>query len=160
MSPDMHRMMTVAQGYCHLIENCCRGDGNWLKKVAEHLSQLHAAILHIKDSSKTEVDAAAIDLDARFDLYVRLKQQLGEDDAYWMEFDVNNDYQQMSGSLADDLTDIYCELKQGLDLLDRSPPQSPHEVMGTWGEGYRLHWGQHLLDAERHLYALEAQGRL
>jgi hypothetical protein len=29
-----------------------------------------------------------------------------------------------------------------------------------WYLGFANHWGQHLIDAERHMAALEAQGRL
>lgn len=159
MSPDMHSVMSVARDYCHLIENCCRDDVEWLKQVAKQLAQLHAAIVHLKTDDDKHWDDNSIDLDQRFDLYVQLKQLLGENDPYWLEFDVNNDHQQMSGSLADDLTDIYCELKQGLDMLTHSPA-SPSQVLSSWGHGYRMHWGQHLLDAERHLYALGARGLL
>jgi hypothetical protein len=73
-----------------------------------------------------------------------------------MEYDVAGDGQSMSGSLADDLTDIYCELKSGLDMLDGQPQRA---VEG-WHLGFHLHWGQHLLDAERHLYDLNARNQL
>ena len=159
MSPDMQKMMDVARNYCHLIENCCEDDLEWLQQVAEQLAQLHAAIVHLKESEEKQWDEGSIDLDKRFDMYAQLKGLLGEDDAYWLEFDVNSDYQHMSGSLADDLTDIYCELKQGLEMLTRSP-DAPAQVLSSWGHGYRMHWGQHLLDAERHLYALDVRGRL
>ena len=76
-----------------------------------------------------------------------------------MEFDAAHDKQCMSGSLADDLTDIYCELKHGLRLLDANPPQTDLALDG-WRRSYKAHWGQHLVDAERHLYALRARGEL
>jgi hypothetical protein len=64
----------------------------------------------------------------------------------------------MSGSLADDLTDIYYELKDGLNRLDRS--EDPGRTLGSWRSGFCKHWGQHVVDAERHLYALVARDRL
>ena len=84
---------------------------------------------------------------------------LGERDAYWMEFDADYDKQCMSGSLADDLTDLYCELKHGLRVLE-ADPESNDRAMEVWRRGYKAHWGQHLLDAERHLYGLVARGEL
>ena len=88
----------------------------------------------------------------------RLRDLLGERDSYWMEYDAG-DEQCRSGSLADDLTDIYCELKYGLTLLDLQP-DDPRSAFEGWRTGYRVHWGQHLLDAERHLYALQTSNRL
>ena len=47
--------------------------------------------------------------------------------------------------------------QQGLDLLDEAWPQRAAQV---WQSTYRLHWGQHLVDAERHLYALKVRNQL
>jgi hypothetical protein len=33
----------------------------------------------------------------------------------------------------------------------------PDKVLRYWRRSFELHWGQHLVDAERHLYALKAQ---
>lgn len=41
----------------------------------------------------------------------------------------------MTGSLADDLTDIYCELKHGLRMVDEDPRRS----LNTWREGFTRH---------------------
>ena len=77
----------------------------------------------------------------------------------YLEFDAAGEDHCQSGSLADDLTDIYCELKYGLTLLD-AQPDDPTEAFDGWRTGYRVHWGQHLVDAERHLYALQSRNRL
>lgn len=159
MSPEMCEMMGVARRYCRLVENREGADHDWLQHVADLLPQLHAAIARLKAIGEPEDGEGDSDLDRRFDFYVRLKQALGELDPYWLEFDASHDYQQMSGSLADDLTDIYWELKQGLEELTHVPA-SPYRVLGNWRRGYRMHWGQHLIDAERHLYSLDARGRL
>jgi len=50
----------------------------------------------------------------------------------------------MTGSLADDLTDIYCELKHGLRMVDDYPELS----LGAWQESFTCHWRDHLADAE------------
>jgi hypothetical protein len=76
-----------------------------------------------------------------------------------MEFDGAGGEQSKTGSLADDLTDIYCELKYGLTLLD-AQPEDPDEAFEGWRTGYRVHWGQHLVDAERHLYSLQSRNKL
>jgi hypothetical protein len=96
------------------------------------------------------------DLDARFELFSHLRDLLGERDGYWLEFDRVGDSAHMTGSLADDLTDIYCELKHGLRLVD----SQPQRALKGWRDGFEDHWGRHLFDAQRHLSALAAQHRL
>jgi len=82
---------------------------------------------------------------------------LGDRDSYWLEFDASPEEMHMSGSLADDLTDIYFDLQHGLQLLDEAWPQ---QAAQAWQSSYRMHWGQHLVDAERHLYALKVRDQL
>jgi len=156
MSPVALDLAQVAQDYCELIENSTSHDDRWLAQVASLLPKLHVAVESLKDDSRRRNYALMGDLDARFELYTHLRGLLGNRDGYWMEFDVAGDGQAMSGSLADDLTDIYCELKHGLKVMEGEPGLALEE----WRQGFRMHWGQHLLDAERHLYELRARGEL
>ena len=115
-------------------------------------------VIELDINDPSHVEALVADLDARFELYGYLRKLLGDRDAYWMEFDAAHDKQCMSGSLADDLTDIYCELKAGLVHLERY--DDARHTLGHWRSGFCKHWGQHVVDAERHLYALSARDRL
>jgi hypothetical protein len=154
-------MLAVARDYCALIEVVGEGkhDPTWLEQMSALLPRLHAAIVALGGPEDVPGRDLKADLDARFELFTRLRGLLGDRDAYWMEFDVAQDGQTMSGSLADDLTDIYCELKHGLRELD-GDPDGPERALADWRKGFRVHWGQHLVDAERHLYALEARNQL
>jgi hypothetical protein len=156
MSPKALELEAVARHYCELVESLNEGNTQWLQEIASLLPRLHAAVAALNLPDPDHSHHAVADLDARFELYTHLRRLLGERDSYWMEFDVAGDGQTMSGSLADDLTDIYCELKQGLHLLD----QQPQKAVEDWHKGFHLHWGQHLLDAERHLYDLSARNML
>lgn len=150
------KVTAIAEAYCSLIESAKESDLSWLARMAELLPQLHAAVDSLKLADDQGEYLLAPDLDFRFELYAELRQLLGQRDAYWMEFDVAHDGQNMTGSLADDLTDIYCELKHGLGLMKYEPEQAYE----SWSSGYRLHWGRHLLDAERHLYELSNRNLL
>ena len=150
-------MVKTAQIYCNLIESVEQADSSWLGKMETLLPKLHAAVSALGVSRKGGEDhSLAPDLDARFELFVELRRLLGQRDGYWMEFDVANDGQSMTGSLADDLTDIYCELKHGLKLLENEPDRA----LDDWRSGYKMHWGQHLVDAERHLYKLRSRDQI
>lgn len=150
------RMAQVATDYCNLIEQAAVSDPDWLQRMAAILPRLHAAVAALEPEKGDINHSMSPDLDARFELFAHLREMLGSRDGYWMEFDVAQDDQSMSGSLADDLTDIYCELKHGLRLLD----QEPERAFEDWRCGFQMHWGQHLVDAERHLYELKTRNQL
>ncbi len=156
MSPQFNEMVEVAQSYCGLIDGLDGSREGWLDELAQLLPRLHLAVAALSGTEAPVGEAMAVDLDARFELFSTLRALLGERDSYWLEFDSTSDEQSMSGSLADDLTDIYCELKQGLRLLDVEPVKA----LAGWRSGYRVHWGQHLVDAERHIYNLRSRNQL
>jgi hypothetical protein len=151
-------MADLARRYCVLIESSDAREPSWLREVAELLPLLHAAITSLADSDSVPRDSEDLtpDLDARFELFSHLRGLLGDRDGYWLEFDRVDDCHAMTGSLADDLTDIYCELKHGLRTIERHPARA----LRGWLNGYEFHWRRHLFDAERHLAMLAAQGRL
>jgi hypothetical protein len=156
MSPQEHKLEVLARDYCELVESLREGNTQWLREIADLLPRLHEAVNALNLPSPSNIFHTAANLDARFELFTFLRSHLGERDGYWMEFDILGDGHSMSGSLADDLTDIYYELKTGLMLLDGEPQLA---VEG-WHDGFHHHWGQHLLDAERHLYNLSTRNRL
>lgn len=156
MSPQVHELKALASDYCELVDCLREADSRWLYAVATLLPRLHAAVAALNLPEPRNGHHPTTDLDARFELYSQIRNMLGDRDSYWMEFDVADDEQNMSGSLADDLTDIYCELKNGLKYIDGNPDKA----VERWHKGYHLHWGQHLVDAERHLYELRARNQL
>lgn len=156
----MYRAQELAQlarRYCALVEASDNGNDAWLRDIAALLPRLQAALETDRASRSYRPPDRGQDLDARFDLYSRLRQLLADRDPYWLEFDHWQDgAEAMTGSLADDLTDIYFELRQGLQLLDRDPDRA----LDAWYSGYEGHWARHLIDAERHLAALASADRL
>jgi hypothetical protein len=147
----------LARLFCDLIEASAVEQGCWLRDVATLLPRLQAAISSVSAPVSCVAPTSAVDLDARFELFWRLRRILADRDGYWLEFDRASEGDEgMTGSLADDLTDIYCELKSGLAVYARSPDCA----LRAWACGFDRHWGRHLVDAERHLALLAAQGRL
>jgi hypothetical protein len=149
-----HEVARLAWRYCELIDASADDRRPWLREVAGVLPRLQAAITSIHARDPGLGRPSAFDLDARFELFSRLHGLLADRDGYWLEFDRAGDG--MTGSLADDLTDIYCELKSGLERYARSP----EEALKAWASGFDRHWSRHLIDAERHLALLAAEDRL
>ena len=158
MHKDTSELLAIARRYCELIESLDEDYRESLSQLNEILPRLHAAMTAVGPSPDEAGYDPSVDLDKRFELLSRLHGLLGDLDGYWMEYDVTPDRQEMSGSLADDLTDIYCELKHGLTRLERY--DDARRTLGGWRTGFCKHWGQHVVDAERHLYALSARDRL
>lgn len=156
-SETLSEMVDVAGDYCRLIDAAPSRPANWLEALYLLMPRLHAAVTALNTYDTADVPPAETDLEARFELYSHLRKVLGERDSYWLEFDTAPEELHMSGSLADDLTDIYFDLRHGLDLLDEVWPQRAAQA---WRSSYRVHWGQHLVDAERHLYALKVRNQL
>jgi hypothetical protein len=153
---NIAEMIDMAKAFCHLIENVDELDSSWLHQLTCLLPRLHAAVRALKSSSPGPYCLVSPDLDERFEIYSRLHDGLGKNDSYWMEFDVAQDGQVMTGSLADDLTDIYCDLKSGLNILE----EEPGLAVDNWRSSFQIHWGQHLVDASRHLYELDTRNSL
>ncbi len=153
-------LVKTARDYCNLIDGLS-GRDDWLLALFQLLPRLHANVVAMPDPGGGEVTDQYSDLDDRFDLFSQLRMRLGDRDIYWLDFDqpgdVHEDDEHRSGSLADDLTDIYFELKRGLAMLEAA---SPDAVAHLWEVGFQQHWGQHLVDAERHLYALRVNEQL
>ena len=158
MQPDISELFSIARRFCELVESLEEGHREPLSQLNTLLPRLHAAMTAAGPGQEDGAFDSQVDLDQRFELFSRLRGLLGDLDGYWMEYDVTPDRQEMSGSLADDLTDIYCELKLGLMRLERS--DDTRRTLGRWRAGFCKHWGQHVVDAERHLYALSARDRL
>lgn len=155
--PKALNMVDLAREYCELIEQVLEQGPpvDWLGDVAALLPRINAAVTSLDGAAESGISVKP-DIESRFELYSRLRGLLGEMDAYWLEFDLSGDEACRSGSLADDLTDIYCELKSGLELLVGIEHDVPgmRQIAATWRETYRTHWGRHILDAQRHLMEL------
>ncbi len=151
-------MVAAAEAYCGLIDQAEPNNATWFENLFQSLPRLHAAVTALNIAMDGDYPPARIDIDARFELFSKLREWLGERDGYWLEYDTSSAIhpQHMTGSLADDLTDIYFDLKPGLELL---PKAREEQVVQFWQASFELHWGQHLVDAERHLYALKVRKR-
>lgn len=151
-----HDLAALARRYCELID-LSGGERQWLREVDGLLPRLREAATTLNGHAYEIARFDLMDLDARFEIYSHLRDLLADRDGYWLEYDSASDGDDaMTGSLADDLTDIYCDLKLGLLLYDLNP----EDGIAAWSSGYRRHWRQHLQDAESHLGLLKAQSRL
>jgi|ERR1039458_8062931 hypothetical protein len=79
-------------------------------------------------------------------LYNLLKEKLADWDRYWQVFDPTEDKEALSGTLADDIADIYRDLKEGL-VSSEAHQVPPEDVIWSWRLLFYSHWGKHAMDA-------------
>lgn len=147
--PIADRFAAVAQQFCSLVESASATDRtDLLVRIYRILPRLiseaiHLPSLSLDDTSSRPSKVAVIPWAA---LYDALKTKLADWDGYLQVFDPTEDQEAVHGSLADDVADIYRDLKEGLLLIDAGQG-SPAEIIWDWRFGYYSHWGQHAIGA-------------
>jgi hypothetical protein len=147
--PTVDQFADVARRYCAWIED----DGDGLIDVIQArrlLAELQLTALGLPDldgGDHQKIHKPAPILRER----VLRRASTVPFQRYWNMFDpLKEDQQPVCGDLSDDLADIWLDLWEGLYLFDAS-----HRLEANfhWRVLYDSHWGQHLLDAQRAIYA-------
>ncbi|MFN3919944.1 MAG: DUF5063 domain-containing protein [Methylohalobius sp.] len=130
----------------------------WLKEMCHLLPQIEASMNRL-DLEVEHCFFVLPDLEWRFSMFCRLKAFLGKWDAYALPGDLGYNPEDFTGSLADDFTDLYFELRRGLDLYDAGDGDLL-SALTLWQTGYVLHWDRHLREARQRLDDLKRRGVL
>ena len=80
-------------------------------------------------------------------LSTRLREVFGNLDGYWEVFDPTRKDESVSGSLANDIAEIYFDLQESLKLLRGAA--GPSDVYWQWRFDFQGHWGRHATSALR-----------
>lgn len=73
----------------------------------------------------------------------------GEHEIYWEVFDPYEQAPLVAGSLSDDVLDVYCDVRRGLQLFEEGHLAS---AAFEWRLHFDSHWGDHAVDALRALH--------
>ena len=166
------RFGPIAQQYCSLVDSRSALDkSEFLLQVYRMLPELIAEAsglppVSFGDDENEEQEASINKIHAETEmkqqewglLYDSLKEKLGDWDLYWMVFDPRTDNEAIHGSLADDIADIYRDLKDGIGLKETNKVPAC-EIIFEWRFGFTSHWGQHAVNALRTIHFL-LQGTL
>jgi hypothetical protein len=152
------QMASVVKEFCTLIDHFHTSDQEqyWLRHMEKVLPRLHAAVVSLEVPESGVIHYRLPNDDMRCELFMRLNQLLLADKILWSDFDKPLIKQRLCERLADDFTDMYFDLKHGLQLLDQYP-ENPAFAANLWRQSYYLHWGEHLVDAEGWLHAVEVR---
>ena len=152
------QMATAVKEFCSLIDHLNSDDHEhyWLRRMEKVLPRLHSAVVSLDAPETDNVNYNLPNDELRCELFMRINQLLLSDGVLWSDFDKSTLKQDFSERLADDFTDMYFDLKRGLDLLDQHP-ENPSAAASNWRNSFYLHWGEHLVDAEGWLHAVEVR---
>lgn len=147
------RMAATADDYCDLIDNFHNlgQDRSWLLRMVKLLPRLHVAVIALAPSTDHYDPYRFPDDDKRCELYMHLYHVLQADQTLRSAYGQSVLWQQFCDRLADDFADMYFDLKLGLEILSVDPVKATN----LWLCSFYMHWGQHLLDAECRLHAVE-----
>lgn len=153
-----NRMACAADEYCDLIDGFggfCR-DRQWLPRMTKLLPRLHVAVISISHPSDACLSYHFPNDDARCELYMHLHSVMDKDIFFWSGRSGLQIRHTLCERLADDLTDMYFDIKYGLEVIEHDPRQA----VSNWLCSFYLHWGRHLLDAEYWLRAVDGDSRM
>jgi hypothetical protein len=146
---------TAAGRYCSVIEDTRGRPLNvWLLDVERTLSALYSAAAGLPeaDPATDKPINSTMSSEEWESLYERLRDRLGSVDLYWEIFDVGNQHSLVQASLADDLVDVYRDVRRGLKASRSGAP--PDDVLFEWRSGFEIHWAEHALGALRAVRSL------
>jgi len=164
MPLQCRRLAAVAAEYCTFIDGFNGQDYgtdrqvHWLIRLEKLLPRLHVAVIALANPVESVNNYRLHNDDQRCELFMRLNIALQSDQNLWVAYEADGARQQSRQELcermADNLTDMYFDLKQGLELARENPALAASK----WRRSFYAHWGKHLLDAECWLHAVDAGG--
>jgi Domain of unknown function (DUF5063) len=149
LPPEVAQFAEVARRYCAWVEREAE-DPIDLNTTRRLLAELQLAALGLPDldsGDHQKIHKPAPELKER----VLQRVSAVPFRHYWNTFDPFKENEEpVCGDLPDDLADIWLDLWKGLYLFDAGHRL---EANFQWRVLYDSHWGQHVLDAQRAIYA-------
>lgn len=148
MLPCVDAFIAAANRYCALVERPAQDRVQLLTTVHEALAHCYSEALRLAlpRTDDPTLPEARIPLEAWRDVNGRILDRLGSADGYWVILDPADGGTAVQASLADDLADIWRDLKEGLALHAEG---LTGEALWHWRFGFDSHWGVHAAEALR-----------
>jgi hypothetical protein len=124
----------------------------FLASVNRCLAELYSSALYLP---AVEPDTAGNDetpfvTEKGAGLFRSLKEQIGPLDTYWGIFDSTENGDPAQGTLAGDISEIYYDLKENLQLEEKGVTSG--DLLWELRESFREHWGRHATNALKAIY--------
>ena len=160
LGPDVQQFVESATAFCDIVEHCpVLTMHEFVRRVHRVLPTLYAAALQLPQVQvdNAEIPPSTLTYSQVQQLRHEVASKLGQYNLYWEAlhlFALIDDKELGVGEIADDLVDVYCDLKFGLAAFDTGSTQRMQEAVWQWKFEFASHWGNHLVDALRVLHRL------
>lgn len=148
IDPAIEQFAEVARQYCAWAEGELGEAHEEMQRARLLLAELHLVALRLPDLGiGKDKDAARIPHDE----WSLMFQKFGNLPltTYWDVFNPLEETEPVTNSLADDLADIYRDVKAGLSLFEA---RGFVDAAWDWRFNFQTHWGRHLVGAQRALH--------
>lgn len=150
--------ISIAAEFCSLIEN--RNEKTDVQLLQETFVALLKLCLHgmrLPDIERlSDYESFEISHEEWDKLFKSLQHKLGDYDEYKQMSDPYEDTDQepVVSSLSYDMSEIYIDLKPGLQEWENANATERRDIIWQWKWGFENHWGDHAARAFRALYSL------
>ena len=155
-SEAVEAFVDASERYCTLIEERnVISRVSFIEKAHETLSLLYYRSLLLPNiEPPDEFFEESISHDIWAELFRSLQDLLVDWEYYWDVFNPNDpqDEDPICSNLADDLADIYRDIKTGLLLWERDSLEAKQKAIWQWRFSFWAHTGQHINGALRAIY--------
>jgi Domain of unknown function (DUF5063) len=147
----VEKFAEIARRYCAWAESSASETHSEMQMAQKFLAELNYFVLDLPDD-EFEDDVELEDVSTEQWKLVRERFSNLPVNGYWTIFDPIYDEEKVAvyGMLSDDLGDIYRDIKYGLLLFDAGHFS---EAVWEWRFNFNIHWGRHLLDAQKVIYS-------
>lgn len=158
LSRPVIELLTVAHEYCLYLE---KADEYGKGPLMDFISKI-SPLLYLKGALLLPVVASDPDANERFvtqeqweDMFLTLHRIFGEDDLFWVAIpESDGQYTLMRASLAEQLADIYQDMKDFVLLYQKNLQSSRENAVSEIKRLFSTHWGVRLVQIQRHVHTL------
>ena len=156
---EIEHFRDLATDYCNLIERI--GELDWLHtshRLRVLIPGLMSAAIAMPDASPTDNEAhSTVTHEQWSDRFSAIGATLAERGNYWTTLEVVScsEPEVVNLPIADDLADIWRDLRDGLNRLEAGGELS--DIVWEWRFLFDVHWGAHAAEAIRALHAAAAR---
>ena len=137
-----------AQAFCQIVESAAGLERKtFLDLLETTLAQVYAAavVLPFVELATSSLPDSPFSVEQWSGLWQALRNKLGAADPYRGVFDPTEKEEAIDMSLSQDISEIYEDLKEALELERKGVPEA--DLRWSWHFDFRDHWGRHAVNA-------------
>jgi hypothetical protein len=151
----LHRFRVAATNFIKVVDSAPNLERDeFMASVNRSLAELYSSALYLPvvEPDTAGADGTPFATEKWAGLFHSLREKIGPLDAYWAIFDSTEKSEPAQGSLAGDISEIYYDLKENLQLEETGITSG--DLLWELHESFREHWGRHATEALKAIYDL------